>query len=119
MRYGRQYLRAIADVGGENFGEAVPGHLVAWSRILDDEESVCVVNSNGREERSARVLVDADLNPPGSFMTVALNTSQVAGVSAPHPVGEAVPVKRTAFGMAYVEIRGVPASETLLLVNHP
>ena len=55
--------------------------IVAWSRILDDEEALCVVNANGREERGARVLVDADLNPPGSAMTVALNTAEAAGIS--------------------------------------
>ena len=38
-----------------------------------------MVNANGREERGARVLVNADLNPPDSAMTVVLNTAQTAG----------------------------------------
>jgi len=119
LRYGRQYLRTVAEAGAEDFGEAGAGGLVTWSRILDDEEALCVVNAHGREERGARVLVDADLNPPGGVMTVILNTAQAAGISASHPVGEAIPVARTADGTAYVEIRGIPASETLLLINHP
>jgi glycosidase len=119
LRCGRQYLRLIAEVGGENFREARAGELVAWSRILDDEEALCVVNLNGREERGARIMVDASLNPPGGVMIVALNTAQVAGISASHPVGEAIPVARTADGTSYVEIRGIPASEALLLMNRP
>ena len=122
LRYGRQYLRPVAEAGAEDFGEAGAagvGGLLAWSRILDDEEALCVVNANGREERGARVLVDADLNPPGSAMTVVLNTARAAGISASHPAGEVIPVARTADGTAYVEIRGVPASEALLLINHP
>jgi glycosidase len=119
LRCGRQYLRPIADIGGENFGEANAGHLVTWSRILDDEEALCVVNSNGREERSARVMVDAGLNPPGSAMTVVLNTAHAAGIDGSHQVGMTISVKRTADGKAYVEIHRLPASEALLLINHP
>jgi glycosidase len=116
LRYGRQYLRQIAESEAEDFREGGAGELAAWSRILDDEEALCVVNANGREERGARVLVDADLNPPNSVMTVVLNTAQAArgGVS-----GETLPVKRTADGKAYVEIHRLPPSEALVLMNHP
>jgi len=119
LRCGRQYLRPIAESGAENFRDAGAGDLAAWSRILDDEEALCVVNANGREERGARVLVDDGLNPPGSAMTVVLNTAQAAGISGPHQVGEALPVKRTADGTSYVEIHRLPASEALVLMNHP
>jgi glycosidase len=119
LRYGRQYLRPTAEVGREDFRDAGAGQIIAWSRLLDDEEALCVLNANGLEERSARALVDADLNPPGSAMTVALNTAQAAGISGSHPVGETVAVARTANGTAYVEIHRLPASEALVLVNHP
>jgi len=39
--------------------------LCCWSRILVDEEALCVVNPNGLATRGADVLVDAQLNPPG------------------------------------------------------
>ena len=100
------------------FMNAVAGDFMAWSRILDDEEALCVVNSNGREERSGRALVDADLNPPGSMMLVVLNTALAAGISASHPVGETSPVKRTSDGTAYVEIHRLPPSEAIVLINH-
>ncbi len=119
LRYGRQYLRPIAEAGKEQFSDAGAGRLVAWSRLLDDEEVLCVLNPNGMGERSARVLVDANLTPPGSAMTVVLNTAQAAGIIGSHPVGEAVPVTRTADGTAYVEIHSLPASEAILLINHP
>jgi hypothetical protein len=92
---------------------------VTWSRILDDEEALCVVNANGREERGARVLVDADLNPPDGAMTVVLNTAQTAGIGGPHRVGETLPVNWPADGKAYVEIPRLSASEALVLINHP
>ncbi len=119
LRCGRQYLRSIYEPGAESFRDAGAGEIMAWSRILDDEEALCVVNSNGREARGARVLVDADLNPPGSAMTVALNSAQAAGISVSPAAGEVLVVARTARGEAYVEIPSLPASEALLLINHP
>lgn len=117
LRYGRQYQRPISEF--ENFVEAGAGDVVAWSRILDDEEALCVVNANGREERGARVLVDADLNPPDGVMTVVLNTAQAAGGGGSHLAGETLPVKRAVNGNAYVEIHGLPPSEALVIMNHP
>jgi len=37
--------------------------------------------------------------------------------NGPHPVGSSLPVRRTAQGIAYVEIRDLPASEVLVLAN--
>jgi glycosidase len=119
LRCGRQYTRPIADIGSEEFNDAGAGDIVAWSRVLDDEEALCAINSHGLEERAARLLVDATLNPPGSAMTVILNTAQSAGVVAPNPVGESIPVQRTADGKAYVEIQPLLPSEALALSNHP
>ena len=119
LRHGRQYPRPVAFLGlpFEVYG---PGELIAWSRILDDEELVCVVNGHGTAPRGADVLVDANLSPPGSTMQVVLNTAQAgdpAGYGGTHRVGSSVPVRRTAQGIAYVEIRDLPASEVLVLAN--
>jgi hypothetical protein len=96
------------------------GEIIGWSRILDDEEAVCVLNSHGTGDRGARVLVDANLNPVGSSMTVILNTADAAtpGYAGPHPVGSKVLVQGQD-GIAYVEIQPIPASEFLILTNHP
>src|SRR5690606_11982971 len=98
LRDGRQYLRPIAFLD-KPFAMHGPGELVAWSRILDDEEALCVVNSHVSEPRGADVLVDASLNAPGSAMTVVLNTAQAAnpqGYSGAYPSGERLPVQRSA-----------------------
>src|SRR5215813_12331458 len=64
---------------------ASSGELIAWSRILDDEEALCIINGHGSESRGADILVDANLNAsaaPGNpwegsapFFTVIANSS--------------------------------------------
>jgi glycosidase len=118
LRSGRQYLRPTNFLG-RGFAVYGPGELLAWSRLLDDEEAVCVVNTHGTNMRGADVLVDASLNPPGSSFAVVFNSAAAGGIAAPaHPTGSALPVKRTADGKAFVEVRDVPASEVLVLLNH-
>ena len=121
LRQGRQYPRPISNFGMP-FTVAGPGEIVAWSRILNDEEALCVVNAHGRETRGGNILVDAALNPPGSAMTVKVNSQETAngspaGVS--HPIGSRLPVRGLNDGTAFLEIRGVQPSEVLVLVNHP
>jgi hypothetical protein len=120
LRHGRQYLRPVSFLGLP-FATRGPGELVAWSRILDDEEVLCVVNSHGTDARGADVIIDAGLNPPGSVMTVLVNTMQAAQPQAlgTHAAGSVLPVRRSGDGTAYVEIRDVPPSEVLVLGNHP
>lgn len=121
LRVGRQYARPTAVFGGP-FSMRGPGEIVAWSRILSDEEAVCVVNAHGNEVRGGDVLIDASLNPSGTDLTVVANTSEAssgspAGVA--HPVGSRLPVRSMNDGSAYVEIRDLPPSEVVILVNHP
>jgi glycosidase len=121
LRFGRQYLRPISFLG-RPFAVYGPGEIVAWSRILDDEEALCVLNPHSGEARGADVVVDAALNLPGSSLAVVLNTAQVggaAGSAGPQPVGSTLPVRRAADGTAYVEIRDLAPSEVLVLTNHP
>jgi len=122
LRVGRQYQRPISLFGGEFFRPG-PGELVAWSRILSDEEALCVINGHGVALRGGDVLVDAALNPPGSTMTVVANTLEAAagtgtGTALSHPVGSTLRVLRRSDGSAYVEIRDLAPSEVLVLVNH-
>jgi hypothetical protein len=122
LRLGRQYLRPTAiPFLNLPFGDrGLSGEIIGWSRVLDDEEAVCVLNSHGTDNRGARVLVDANLNPIGSSMTVILNTAQAGnpGYTGPHQVGSTVSVQRQD-GTAYVEIQPLPASEFLILTNYP
>jgi hypothetical protein len=80
-----------------------------------------VVNAHGTENRGARIVVDAALNPPGSAVTVILNSAQAAGTQGsggPHPVGAQLPVQRSDDGTAYVEVSDLPPSEVLVLTKH-
>ncbi|MBS1791787.1 MAG: alpha-amylase [Acidobacteria bacterium] len=121
LRYGRQYLRDIAEPD-QAFRPAQAGELIAWARILDDEEALCIVNGNGVSSRGAEVIVDNKLNAgTDAFMQVIHNSAQtVAGASysGSHPVGERLPVK-TRDGAAYVEVRDLPPSEVLVITNLP
>lgn len=128
LRYGRQYQRPVSNFGGP-FGLPGAGELIAWSRILDDEEALCIVNGNGESPRGADVLIDATLNVAGApgdpfgggppFLEVVANSAGTAAGAAytgTHPVGERVPVKLRN-GSAFVEIRDVAPSEVVILVN--
>ena len=120
LRHGRQYARPVSFLG-RPFEVHGPGELFAWSRILDDEELVCVVNGHGTDSRGADILVDANLNPSESAMQVVLNSAQAgspAGYGGPQPAGYSIPVRRTAQGIAYIEIRDLPPSEVLVCATH-
>lgn len=107
---------------GRSFDVYGPGEIVAWSRILDDEEAVCILNGHGTQMRGGDVLVDASLNPLNGSMRVVLNTAQAAdpeGYSGSHPIGSELTLRRAEDGKAYVEVRDLGPSEVLVLTNHP
>jgi hypothetical protein len=54
LRYGRQYHRPVSNFSVP-FALPSAGELIAWSRVLDDEEALCVVNGNGAAARGADV----------------------------------------------------------------
>jgi len=127
LRSGRQYHRRTRFLG-RDFGYWGPGELIAWSRILDDEEMLCVVNGHGTAARGADVIIDAylnrDRNGADRPLTVVLNTQQAgspnpATYSGPHALGSTVPVHRHSTGAAFVEIRDIAPSEVIVLANHP
>lgn len=130
LRYGRQYQRQISN-SNASFSFSSAGQLIAWSRILDDEEILCIVNGNGTESQGADVLVDANLNVPlapgkpwgGSapFFTVIANSAQIAAgssYSGSHPTGERIDVQKRG-SCLYVSIRDVKPSEVVVLTNRP
>src|SRR5262249_13226537 len=107
---------ACSVCGGPSMGSG-GGELLGWSRILDDEEALCIVNTHGTEARGADVLVDASLNPGSGQFRVVLNTAEIAGGPVTHPTSSLLTVERKPDGAAYVAIRGVPPSEVLILDN--
>jgi hypothetical protein len=103
------------------------GELVAWSRILDYQEAVCVVNPNGSDDalRGGDIIVSTELWSAGTEFTVVANTAQAAAVAegrpfiGSHPVGSKIRVKGLSRPEepAFVEIRDVPPAEVLILVK--
>jgi glycosidase len=84
LRYGRQYFRPLSG-DGSNFGlSPFPAGIIAFSRVLNDQELVVVANTNTQSGFAGEVIVDRQLNPAGSLYHV-LYTNKGAG-------GGAIPV---------------------------
>ncbi|MGW4471887.1 alpha-amylase family glycosyl hydrolase [Nonomuraea sp. NPDC004354] len=111
---GRQYLRRLGRADG-SFTPPEPGEVVGWSRILADDEALCVVNP-GPSTRTARLHVDASINAGVAAFTVVANTAEVVG-GTKHPVGSTVPVLTSPDGARYVEIHDLPPLSVLVAVN--
>ena len=70
IRYGRLYFREISG-DGVNYGiSQYPGGIVAYSRILNDEEVLVVINTNTKESWSGYVITDSSLNNDGTELKV-------------------------------------------------
>jgi glycosidase len=88
LRYGRFYFRPVsAAQDGVNFGVTTfPQGVLAFSRILNDEEVLVVTNTNTEkgQSQSADVIVDINLNETGvKYQTLYTNK---AGSTPPGPV---------------------------------
>ena len=116
LRFGRQYRRETS-LFGQPFVMRGAGEILAWSRILDDQEALCVVNTHGSEPRGADIIVDASLNGVGSRLAVVANSAEAAGATSPTPVGSELAVRRTDAGAAFIEVRDLRPSEVLVFVN--
>jgi glycosidase len=66
LRYGRFYFRPTSSDGHIFRISTSNGGVLAFSRILGDEEIVVVVNTNVGEGISVDVIVDTHLNRPGA-----------------------------------------------------
>jgi glycosidase len=81
LRYGRQYFREVSK-GGLNF--AYPSWhpcSLAYSRILDGDEILIVLNTDVAKRRSDYVTVDRNLSPAGKKMKNMLdNTGKILTV---------------------------------------
>ena len=122
LRIGRQYSRQVRSPGG-GFEEQRAGGLIAWSRILDNQEAICVVNGNGELAGSSDLVVSAELWQPGQTQfTVVANTAQAAAgdrYSGTHPVGSMVGVLGRGHETepAYIEMRDIPPAEVIVLIK--
>jgi len=73
LRYGRQYFRETAD-DGLHFSLPMDGQgFLAWSRILDTEEVLVVLNLDN-QPHSEHITVDYKLSSPGNTMRDLLSS---------------------------------------------
>jgi glycosidase len=78
---GRQFLRQISG-DGVNFGfPAIRGgrmlSIVAWSRIFNDNEMLCAINTDPDHAKAAFVTLDDGLHVAGDSVTCLYSTNQV------------------------------------------
>ena len=86
MRYGRFYFRPISG-DGSHFGiSTLPSGILAWSRILNDQEIVVVANTNATQTQSVDVILDVTLSAPGDQLRILY--SNKAEAIAPAPVAQ-------------------------------
>lgn len=119
LRVGRQYPRQLR-LPGTGFVFPPAGELVAWSRILDNQEALILVNPNGLAPRGGDVVVAAELAQPGTEFTVILNTAEAAGESAgAHAVGSKLRVQGLSQpgDPAFLEVRDIGAAEVVVLLK--
>ena len=115
LRIGRQYARQIRlPFTGFEFPGA--GELIAWSRLLDTQEALIVVNPNGAAPRGGDVVVSAEVSAPGTTFTVVANSAEAGGIAGTHPVGSTVTVQSSG-PTAFLPIRDVGPAEVLVLVR--
>ena len=78
LRRGRQYLRPISG-DGVNFGlpQMMNGQIrsvVPWSRLFNDEEVLCALNTDYYQPRSAWVTLDNELHETGASLHCLYST---------------------------------------------
>jgi glycosidase len=99
LRYGRQYFRPVSG-DGVHFGVSnFPAGILAFSRILSDEEVLVVANTNFSAPWNGEVLVDYSINNSGSAYQVAFSNKSRS--VAPEPV-----IEKPAQSIEIYEING-------------
>lgn len=84
LRYGRFYFRPISG-DSVNFGMSpYPGGVLAWSRILNDEEVLIVANTNTSQSETVDVILEMTLSKPGAALRILY--SNKAAPTAPAAV---------------------------------
>jgi glycosidase len=77
LRYGRFYFRPISG-DGFNFGiSSLPNGILAWSRIINDEEVLVVANADTSKQQSVNVILDINLSNPGQNLRILYSNKTV------------------------------------------
>lgn len=83
LRYGRFYFRPISG-DGVNFGVSpYPAGILAWSRILNDQEVLIVANTHTKNSISVSVIIDIILSAPGKQFRILYSNKTTPAPPAP------------------------------------
>ncbi len=99
LRYGRQYFRPVSGDGVAYDVSGFAGGIIAFSRILNDEEVLVVANTNQTQTIAVDVIVDQNLSAAGDRRPVLF--SNAGDPTPPEPV-----VRRAAGAVRVREIDG-------------
>jgi hypothetical protein len=79
LRYGRQYFRPLSG-DGVHFGiSPFASGVLAWSRLLHDQELLIVANTHTQSGFTGEVIVDLALNPAGFAYEVLYTNTRFRG----------------------------------------
>lgn len=102
LRIGRQYLREISNQKNNNFHlPAANGgrctEIIAWSRILSQEEFLLAINCELEREQSSKIIVDNELHNLGDKFVCLYSSNQ-------NEIGKEIEVIKGAQGNNCLEI---------------
>ena len=89
LRYGRFYFRPLSGNGVQFGVSPYAGGVLAFSRILNDQEVVVVANTSSAARFAGWIVVDSNLSPAGTQFDILL--SNQAAPLAPAPVSTSGP----------------------------
>jgi glycosidase len=112
LRRGDLYVREIRY--DQEFVAPVQGHIVAWSRVTEQNSILVVINTHGNEPKKADVTVDSVLHPGGSKMKIRYRGDWDDNQLRNPPEDEFKEVLRLETGRCYVSIELPPAGMMIL-----
>ena len=83
LRYGRYYFRPLSG-DSVDFGiSPYTAGVLAWSRILNDEEVLIAINTSPTSIQSVDVILETTLSAPGDQLRILYSNSSSAAAPAP------------------------------------
>jgi glycosidase len=113
LRRGRQYLRETS-IQGRPFSIPGTGELIAWSRILFNQEVLIVLNTNGTQNRSADIAVHGPFHIANPRMTFLYNSAWSDAELRNPPADQTVPLDTPRDGRMAARIALPPAGMAIL-----
>jgi glycosidase len=113
LRRGRVYLRETSFLG-RPFAVPGRGELVAWSRLLHDQEVLVALNASGADSRGADVTVHGPFHRQRTTMTLLYRSDWTDGELRNPPTNRTLPVQHQPGGRVTVRVDLPPAGMAIL-----